>query len=545
MKHVQHLSLKSKDLFSKINLTLCQRIFSHWAHVSSLRSKLNKFSRRRDIRLQVLYFGDWRFVFAQFQRCHVFYFKMRVHKFFKACQRHQARQSVLKLLENKVLENRNLNIRSKALRHWIICGRGILLATAHETRLSRNLLHRWRSRLQLVFFDLPRLQNQFIADHSLNLVHYGFQRWKGYRYKKEFDLIQAQKLDQFFIARRFVFDWISRLVNIQKCQEESDLNRKRFLAKRALHVWKRKTRKKKVARWGQTRKFALLQTCFSIWLFNFRTRRRSSALTALFNQVTTKHRRACALRVWVHRFEFWASQERIACELFQKKSRLKVLKVWSNHHHFLGHLIEKSSFVIQGRCHASAKAIMGHWLHQTRVRVSGQKRLDSFLLSARQSALVLVWERWKDLIRWRKLYPIERNFTWNRDRELKIKIISVWISRSKSIDLIRTSRWNILQSSLRIWINLARANQIYQRLNRYRDTTILKMYFSTWFKKFVNLKTLKIISRFQINSNLQQNKAKYQLGRGWLSNKAAQEEETSSTTFTTTDDLNDSSPSTP
>lgn len=156
LQYLSRLSLASNNLLSTFNSTQRHRVLSQWYHDTVLRSKLKDFLDARNLQLKQQMYLHWKIMVIQSRRSKLFFLKTRFHRLLKACKKFRTRQRRLELSEIAVMAFRSSNTQLHVLRHWIICGRGLLFSKFMRTRLLRLRWQRWRRRTAHVHYHLPQ-----------------------------------------------------------------------------------------------------------------------------------------------------------------------------------------------------------------------------------------------------------------------------------------------------------------------------------------------------------------------------------------------------
>ncbi|KAA1076120.1 hypothetical protein PGT21_034556 [Puccinia graminis f. sp. tritici] len=504
LQYLSHLSHAADNLLSKFDSIQLHRILSQWFQEALLRSKLRNFLHGRDSQVKHQVFINWKISLIQSRQSHFFLLKSRFHRLLKACSKFRARQRRLEFSESTVLAFRSSNTQLHVLRYWIISGRGRLFAKLVQTRLMRMLLQRWRRRTAHVHHILPRLQNQFTVQWTVNLANHHLQHWIQYHHALIQHSAQAQHFHKLHAIRESFLAWTFRHWRTQQLQTEASSTRIYFLRKRVLIVWKRRIQRIRVNLWRQEKTLAHLRDRFTTWRLLFHKRRRLSISLWTFDQRSAERQCMNAIFQWRIRLTLTIRNEQTAVEFAQRNLIQRFWVTWTDRHQLIRVLIDESSLVIHRRYQTQKSTLLAYWLDRTRIKVAHNFKLGEFSNRRHRAMIMCVWEKWRDKIRSRELEPLEQTFNLMRDRNSKTQIMQLWIARSSLLFLIRQKKQNTLIDCFKLWYNLTQSHKLHNRFNLRKNRLILKFFFSLWCKKSIDLKTMKIISRFKNNLRIAQ-----------------------------------------
>ncbi|POV98695.1 hypothetical protein PSHT_13900 [Puccinia striiformis] len=507
LQYLSHLSSVSNRLWFRSNFTQIQRILTQWSNDALLRSKLRSLLDTCDSRIKHQFFLDWKISFIQSRQAKFLYLKSRFHILLKACKKFGARKRMLEYSESTVKALRSTNTQMHVLRHWIISARGGLFARAVKCRLLRFYWQRWRRRTMHVHIYLPHLQNQFMAQSTLNLAHHSLQHWiQSHRQINE-NFTRAQQFSKLVIIRQSFLVWKDNHHRIQQLQSDATSFRIKLLRRRVLFVWKRKILKIKVNVWRQQRRLELIRRCFSAWRFMFRKHRQLSIYLYEFNQISVDQQRMNILSHWQIQVSLRSRDVQIAVKFEHQRFLKRIWKVWIRQIYLIKVLEQESDLVIQRRHQNQKLFVLAYWIDRTRAQVSRNWKLDQVWDTRNRSLIRSGWNKWRDRTRDRELEPLEHHFISKKEMDYKKQIWKIWIIRSKAVFLIRKFRYNQLVKCIKIWFNLSKFNQFHSDSSVHRckkDREIRRKCFEIWSQKSIDLKTNQMISRFKHNLKIRQ-----------------------------------------
>ncbi|EFP86634.2 uncharacterized protein PGTG_13016 [Puccinia graminis f. sp. tritici CRL 75-36-700-3] len=435
-----------------------------WFQEALLRSKLRNFLHGRDSQVKHQVFINWKISLIQSRQSHFFLLKSRFHRLLKACSKFRARQRRLEFSET--------------------------MAEAHGTRSP--------------YSPAAGLQNQFTVQWTVNLANHHLQHWIQYHHALIQHSAQAQHFHKLHAIRESFLAWTFRHWRTQQLQTEASSTRIYFLRKRVLIVWKRRIQRIRVNLWRQEKTLAHLRDRFTTWRLLFHKRRRLSISLWTFDQRSAERQCMNAISQWRIRLTLTIRNEQTAVEFAQRNLIQRFWVTWTDRHQLIRVLIHESSLVVHRRCQTQKSTLLAYWLDRTRIKVAHNFKLAEFSNRRRRAIVMCVWEKWRDKIRSRELEPIEQTFNFMRDRNSKTQIMQVWIARSSLLFLIGQKKQNTLIDCFKLWYNLTQSHKLRNRFNLRKNRLILKFFFSLWCKKSIDLKTMKIISRFKNNLRIAQ-----------------------------------------
>ncbi|WAR53627.1 hypothetical protein PtB15_3B135 [Puccinia triticina] len=537
LQYLSHLSLASHDLSVKFNSLRLRQKFSHWVQHACLLSKLTGFLHHRDSQVKHQFFTNWNITFSQSRQSNLFLLKSRFYRLLKACKKLRARQRMLEFSESTVMAFRSSNTQLHVLRHWIIRGRGSLFSNFVQKRLIKTRWQQWRRRVAYVRHNLPRLQNQFTVQCTLNLAYHHLQHWIQYQHDLTQKLARAQNIYQLYIIRDSFLAWRFHLQWTRELQVVASSTRINFLQKRVLFVWKHRIQRIKGNSWRQEKMLVNLRGCLITWRLLTRKKRRLSSALSIFQQRIAERQCLNALSHWRVRLVLTTRNKHKALKLARKNLKQRFWEIWTSRYDLIGVFLDESSLVIHRRCQTEKSSLLTYWLDRTRTKVAHNCKLDQFSHRHRRLLILSVWERWRDKTRSRELEPIEQSFNSVRNRNYTTQMMHAWMTRSSLIFLLRRARLNTLMNCFDLWYNLTKLHQIRNQIRLKKNRFIIKFYFSLWCKKSFDLKTLRIISRFKNNTRIAQPTSRYEKRFGA---REVTEEDYSTTTSLATSSSNES-----
>ncbi|KAI9625037.1 hypothetical protein KEM48_008611 [Puccinia striiformis f. sp. tritici PST-130] len=422
---------------------------SSWSNDALLRSKLRSLLDTCDSRIKHQFFLDWKISFIQSRQAKFLYLKSRFHILLKACKKFGARKRMLEYSESTVKALRSTNTQMHVLRHWIISARGAMATTNN----ARSYIP-----------PATDLQNQFMAQSTLNLAHHSLQHWiQSHRQINE-NFTRAQQFSKLVIIRQSFLVWKDNHHRIQQLQSDATSFRIKLLRRRVLFVWKRKILK-------------------------------------------IKQQRMNILSHWQIRVSLRSRDVQIAVKFEHQRFLKRIWKVWIRQIYLIKVLEQESDLVIQRRHQNQKLFVLAYWIDRTRAQVSRNWKLDQVWDTRNRSLIRSGWNKWRDRTRDRELEPLEHHFISKKEMDYKKQIWKIWIIRSKAVFLIRKFRYNQLVKCIKIWFNLSKFNQFHSDSSVHRckkDREIRRKCFEIWSQKSIDLKTNQMISRFKHNLKIRQ-----------------------------------------
>ncbi|KAI9610961.1 hypothetical protein H4Q26_008807 [Puccinia striiformis f. sp. tritici PST-130] len=240
------------------------------------------------------------------------------------------------------------------------------------------------------------LQNQFMAQSTLNLAHHSLQHWiQSHRQINE-NFTRAQQFSKLVIIRQSFLVWKDNHHRIQQLQSDATSFRIKLLRRRVLFVWKRKILKIKV------------------------------------NQ-----QRMNILSHWQIRVSLRSRDVQIAVKFEHQRFLKRIWKVWIRQIYLIKVLEQESDLVIQRRHQNQKLFVLAYWIDRTRAQVSRNWKLDQVWDTRNRSLIRSGWNKWRDRTRDRELEPLFHSDSsvhrCKKDREIRRKCFEIW--SQKSIDL--------------------------------------------------------------------------------------------------------------
>jgi len=381
------------------------------------------------------------------------------------------------------------------------------------------------------------LQNQFTVESTLYFACHHLQHWIQYHHHITQNYARAQQFHQVLVIQHSFSAWRSRHQSLRLLELRATSIRVKFLRKRVLLVWKHRVHKIKVNLWRQHRRLVRIQGYFSSWRLLARKQRQLSTSLSVFLEASSQRHCSHALYRWRVRVSLGIRNEQIAATWDQKSMKRRCWEIWTDRHELIKVFNQESSMVLHRRNQAEKANLLAYWLTRTHAQLTQNSILAHFSDRHRRSVIYSVWERWTDRTRARQLEPFVQILNSIRDKNYKNEIVQTWIARSRILFLRQKAKRKMIIDCWKHWCNSWKSKQLRDRFLSNSRRRLVQSYFSIWCKKCLDLKTLKMISRFKNNLRIAQPPARR------LGGREVPEDDYTTTTSLTASSSNDTYPS--
>lgn len=505
--HVLHLhSLSSRFIKRAVRIEF-QNMYGLWKTKTAIRRWQNDFIARRNLRLLGKTLELWQIKTSQLIKSKRFHERCTSRHFFRLWQHTLIYQRRLKDAEKFTMERRDYNIGRYVIRYWVILERGRFLEHVRDTRCLQYHIGVWVGKRRGIQSRLEAMHALYIDHSAIKALHLAWLAWHQ-RFK---DICRAEKVAEEWCRAKTIHHFLKamkrRSEQITALYVASHQIRIQLTRHRIIKIWRKKTRKKRVARWLRMCKRRRLQDWYNLWVKLHRQKKYE--VVALQKLHAMARLRVCrvALEVWHSNVIYVIDCDLRAVQVSRRNIIHTYMVRWKARKQDLSDLTEIAQHFLAQIDYVAKKQLFVYWLGLTRRLRENHLRLDGYLSSERARLLCHVLKWWQEVLCERRLTGTENAVRSRGEKSCKLRTLQTWIARSYLISILRRSRKTCAVTHLQIWRISTREKLDRLKAIKIDCESLSKVYFARWLQKFLDIKASKMINRFKNPSTLKRGKS--------------------------------------